>query len=431
MKIGLIGNMNNNNFALLRYLRDLGADAHLLLYLNDGEGVLNHFTPEADSWDLGKWSSYIHQTKIPNAIIAALPAPISWLIFLRSLCHFFMNSKKSPIFPITNIDLKFAYGGYDFLLSSGITPATLTRIDYKLDVFYPYSSQVEFLFAGWFLDKMKGMNTLSRKIFQFVQKQQELGIKDAKHVINYEPGITEQALCSIGVQSSNLPFPMVYNREVVPIEAPSHVLAEALNKIRDSSISIVHHSRLIWKSRKNDNKSNWIYHNKNNNWLIQAFAKLISLRCDSNPVLFLFDYGPDVDASKELAAELGIGEYIIWLPKMKRKEILWLLDKVSVGVGEFYEIDKMMWGGTGWEILASGKPFIQGFYFEDGEFENILGHPPPPLLKVRKQEDILSHLLELQDHPKKIESIGFDSRKWFEKYNGIGAASRILSLLNR
>ena len=52
MKIALIGNMNNNNFALMRYFRILGADAHLLLYSNDGKGELSHFKPECDTWDI-------------------------------------------------------------------------------------------------------------------------------------------------------------------------------------------------------------------------------------------------------------------------------------------------------------------------------------------------------------------------------------------
>lgn len=49
MKIGLIGNMNNNNFALMRYFRDLGADAHLLLYANDGQGSLSNFRAECEA----------------------------------------------------------------------------------------------------------------------------------------------------------------------------------------------------------------------------------------------------------------------------------------------------------------------------------------------------------------------------------------------
>ena len=36
MRLGILGNMNNNHFSLMRYMRDLGIDAHLLLYSDDG-----------------------------------------------------------------------------------------------------------------------------------------------------------------------------------------------------------------------------------------------------------------------------------------------------------------------------------------------------------------------------------------------------------
>ena len=72
MKIAVVGNMNNNGFALMRYFRDLGADAHLLLNANDGTGDLSHFRPDSDTWNISAWSPFIHQTDIPNAPIAAL-----------------------------------------------------------------------------------------------------------------------------------------------------------------------------------------------------------------------------------------------------------------------------------------------------------------------------------------------------------------------
>ena len=68
MKIAIIGNMNNNGFALMRYFRDLGADAHLLLYANDSIDTLSHFKPEDDAWDYSKWAPYVHQTPIINSI---------------------------------------------------------------------------------------------------------------------------------------------------------------------------------------------------------------------------------------------------------------------------------------------------------------------------------------------------------------------------
>ena len=54
MKIALLGNMNNNHFALLRYLRDVNIDAYLLLYIEDGKGANSHFKPENDQKDY-KW----------------------------------------------------------------------------------------------------------------------------------------------------------------------------------------------------------------------------------------------------------------------------------------------------------------------------------------------------------------------------------------
>ena len=46
MKIALLGNMNNANFALLRFLKSRGLNADLLLWKNDGELSHFHFKPE-------------------------------------------------------------------------------------------------------------------------------------------------------------------------------------------------------------------------------------------------------------------------------------------------------------------------------------------------------------------------------------------------
>ncbi len=60
IRIALIGNTCNNNFSLMRYFRDLGHDAHLFLYSN--EGLINEnpiHNPEWDTWEIIKWEKYI------------------------------------------------------------------------------------------------------------------------------------------------------------------------------------------------------------------------------------------------------------------------------------------------------------------------------------------------------------------------------------
>ena len=138
MKIGLIGNMNNNNFALMRYFRDLGADAHLLLYANDGQGSLSHFKPECDSWDIGRWQPYIHQTAVPNAPVAALGLPYSWAMGLRSMIRSWFGLNDSYVLPVSKNKIRSDYAGYDRLIGSGISPATLNRAGIDLDIFFPY-----------------------------------------------------------------------------------------------------------------------------------------------------------------------------------------------------------------------------------------------------------------------------------------------------
>ena len=52
MKVAILGNMNNNNFALMRYSRDLNVDAKLLLFENDGILENSQFTCESDTYEI-------------------------------------------------------------------------------------------------------------------------------------------------------------------------------------------------------------------------------------------------------------------------------------------------------------------------------------------------------------------------------------------
>ena len=44
MKIAILGNMNNNGFSIMRYLRDIGEEADLLLFEDDGVASSAHFS---------------------------------------------------------------------------------------------------------------------------------------------------------------------------------------------------------------------------------------------------------------------------------------------------------------------------------------------------------------------------------------------------
>jgi hypothetical protein len=428
-RIAIVGNMNNAGFCILRYFRDLGADAHLLLYSNDGQDTLSHFKPECDTWEIEKWSPFIHQTEIPNAVFSGLPPPLSWVVSLRSYLKSRLGSQVDYVASASKETIKQTYTGYAKYIGNGIAPAMFSKAGLVLDIFYPYSSGVEFLDTGEFEVGINKMHPLKRALAGVVKEKQKEGICNSHYVLNAEMGITQDALKKIGSAPISLAIPAVYNREKLPLHPADPAITRALERVKKSDFTILHHSRLLWENPGDYSDDAWRLENKNSNWLLEAFAKFTRQRTDLSPLLIMVEYGPDVTTAKKLCDQLELGSHVLWLPKMDRRHLMWLLAHVSIGVGQFYDVPKIIWGGTGWENLASGRPLLQGYQFEDGEFEQLYGYPPPPMLPVRFQDDILKHLLDMADNPEKQEQIGKGAKEWFNRYNGIGLAKQWLELL--
>ena len=74
MRIALIGNTCNNNFAFLRYLLDLGIETHLFLYSNEGKKDSNPIhSPSWDSFSSHLFQNHISYLDIPNGLHAINP----------------------------------------------------------------------------------------------------------------------------------------------------------------------------------------------------------------------------------------------------------------------------------------------------------------------------------------------------------------------
>ena len=110
MKIALLGNMNNNHFAIARYLRDQGFDAHVLLF----DDEYNHFLPSCDTYSLD-YMSFCHQ--------------LSW----GSQQRFLSTSKKQ-----INSDLE----QYNVLIGCGPAAAYCNKAGLRLDIFMPYGGDI-------------------------------------------------------------------------------------------------------------------------------------------------------------------------------------------------------------------------------------------------------------------------------------------------
>ena len=58
---------------------------------------------------------------------------------------------------------------------------------------------------------------------------------------------------------------------------------------------------------------------KNNDWLFIGLSKFISKNIKAQPLLVCVEYGPDVDETKELVKNLGISDYVVWLPPLEKR----------------------------------------------------------------------------------------------------------------
>lgn len=425
--IGLVGNMNNNNFALLRYFRDLGANAHLLLYADDGAGDLSHFAVECDTWDMARWAPFVHRTAVYNSLVSAIDAPLSWVVGGWSWLSAVLGRQRGHVKPVTAQHLRESFGRYERLLGTGIAPAALIRTDRALDVFYPYSAVIEFTESTDYVQRRRWLRRASARCRSYVVARQIDGIRRSTHVVTSDKSVCQQRALSFGVKPKCLFFPMVYNRELLPSRLPSERLSVVARHIARSDFSVMCHSRQLW-SRSNV-RDDLTMASKNSDWLIRAFRDFVDVRPGCRSLLVLSEYGPCVAASHSLISMLGLKKYVVWLPRLPRREIMWLLPQVSVCAGEFYSIDRWIWGGTGWEVLAAGKPLLQGFRFAEGEFEELYGHPPPPLLPVRSQADVLEGLIFAADHPERAAQMGQRAREWFNTHNGISLAKKWLALV--
>ncbi len=373
----------------MRYLRDLGVDAYLLLYSTDGKGNNSHFIPESDTWDIDKWTPFIVQTDLPNGGISAFK-------------HIFYKKQLKKVFEC-----------YDVVIGNGFAPAYLNFIDRELDVFLPYGMGGEFLYYSRSLNLKTLAGNYIHKYFQLA------GLKHTKLICTMDvcwDNIKHFSQNKLRVNQIGLP--MVYfdnkpTQDFIPDGMQSYA-----DLISTAHFSIFSHVSHIWKNFP----PNFPDIKKNQN-LIQGFALFIDRNPEINCKLFLIEYGTDIVESKNLIRKLGICENVIWLPKMTRKEIMYLLTYVDIGCSE---LGGVFWGGVGWEFLCMGVPMIHYIDLSKSKYDNV---QLPPFFNVQTPEEISITLKHAYDNRIELREMGEKCKQWFNKFNGISLAKKYKEII--
>lgn len=419
MRVALLGNTCNNNSAFLKYLIDLGIDAHLFLYSNEGKESSNPIhSPSWDSFSSDHLKKHISYLDIPNGLISVIGRPDKFKL------------------PLSLKSFSKAISRYDICIGSGLTPAIFQRLKKRLDIFYPYSTGIEWVGE---LEMLKKLSTINlelpfRKLLLYYQVE---GIRNSRKVINWMPGNSEDVLNRLSIPFELMHVPVYYPEDtnLSPKIALKKINCSLIKKITDkNTFKIFSFMRHFWDFNQNNYDSKtWPTANKNNNLLIIGFQKFLEQYPNANAKLFLSEWGTDLNKSKKLISDLSIDKNVEWLPLIPRSNISYILSKYAqLAVGEFIISPNETWGSTGWECIALGVPFMQSVNFSNSYFKSKFGYPlPPNILDVKSIEDVNKHIV---NNYLKFNSSNYRDEKninWFKSYNSHALAKRWIAIFDQ
>jgi hypothetical protein len=375
MKIGVIGNMNNMYFSLTRYLLDEGFDCEQLIFDYEPE----HFHPSCDSYE-NNFAKYVKK--------------LSW----GDPGNFLKQD-----FDQVRADLK----PYDFLIGCGTAPAFVHRINRRLDIFIPYGDDL------YSLPFLKIVRPVRMPAYMATAYHQRKGIRQTPYLIferaspEFEKVFTKLKYKGQRITSA---LPSIYHKEYEPnklrrrgLENP---LGAQLQQLRaENDLIILQYVRQVWKPIRDK----WSL--KGNDLLIKGYAAFLKKYPAVTSKLILFEYGVQVNETKQLIKELNIESQIIWLPKMPRKDLVHVIAVSDVVVGELHH--SWLTYCVVIETLCMGKPLLHKR--NDDELKDT--YPDLyPMLNAYSAETVLDGLSRLVENKEEVRNIADESHKWFLDY---------------
>lgn len=397
-RVCCIGNMNNNFFSLVRYLRDRGLDVDLFLLNTDLD-----FCPADDSFD-DDFESYTKR--------------LSW-----GDLESFLNFSPERI----SKDL----ASYNYLIGCGSAPAFVAKCGRQLDVFSPYGSDIydlpfyDFSSAAKSYPRMRDMVRYQLGTRKFASWQR-IGIAAARHII-CDNEVWREQFDQIGIAGKYVTamLPSLYLDAYIGQDTNmqsfiSPLISRAKSLREQNSLILSFHLRHVWA----DNPD--IYSRKGVEWLLEGFAQFIrTAPKNCTPAILTFEYGPDVDRSKKLIAELGIEEHVHWFRRARRKDLMSILALADIGCGEFFQ--NWLVSGATLEMMASSLPIIQ---YRDTILSQRFDEDLYPSISARDPAEIAGAIHELAEDKKKRDRMGRESIAWVRRHcatRGVDAFVEALS----
>lgn len=186
----------------------------------------------------------------------------------------------------------------------------------------------------------------------------------------------------------------------------SSPLGARLRQEHNADYVFVAPARHHWKHCPPGLKNSWF---KRNDILIGALGRLFAARPSMKALVVFFEWGKEVELSKELIAGVGIADRVRWEP-IASKPVMRefynaadiVFDQFNDGIGTF--------GTVVPEALASGKPVLLNY---KEELHHWCFPELPPALNAATEDQIVGHVERLIDNEPYRRAVGERGRDWF------------------
>jgi glycosyltransferase involved in cell wall biosynthesis len=188
------------------------------------------------------------------------------------------------------------------------------------------------------------------------------------------------------------------------------VLRDKFLKERGCEFILVAPSRHHWKHCPPGLENSWF---KRNDILIRGLGRLFKKRPSLKALVVFFEWGQEVELSKQLIGECGFADKVLWKPILSKPALKEfynaadvILDQFNNGIGTF--------GAVVPEGMACAKPVLLNY---KKELHTWCYPQLPPALNAPDEEAIVKHLEDLLDDPGYCRQIGQAGRQWFKEYH--------------
>ena len=350
-RIALVGNLANVAYQTCKFLRRRGVQADV--FVNEGELASTASNPE-------------------NLESGILQNPPQWLRIVSAL------PKPWPLRrSYSNVRLFITLRHYNLIQSFCCAPSFIRALGRPYVSFATGSDLRELAVA----DTPDGHH--ARSIFQHAQIVffgADRGSFDAARRLK--------------LKNSFFPYPLIIDTDFF---APNETWRPDANELL-----VFHPSHLDWTYQGRDR---WT---KGNDRLFRAFAKLVKAGYSAR--LVYLERGEDVEPTRRLVAELGIGKQVeTHTGNMSRAQLCQYYNLADVVADQF----NIGLGVSGQEAMSCGRPVLVSV---DPEVADLCYQQQPPVLNCGTEDEIYEQLKSAMS-PEYRARIGEQAREWIMKHN--------------